>query len=82
MFGHLISRRLMGLPSVSFNGAHYGWTNEGHIVENGSGAPATTVWHLIDPSGFFTSMEVWIGFVVGIALILGAIQLRMRRSEI
>ena len=46
------------------------------------GSAAPSVWHLINPSGFFTSAETWIGVAVGIALIVAAIQLRMRRSEI
>ena len=34
------------------------------------------------PRGFFASPETWIGAAVGVALIVGAIQLRMRRTEI
>ena len=81
--GELISRRLAGLPLVSFKGlgSHYGWTHDGGVVDN-TGSPAPSVWHLINPSGFFTSAETWIGVAIGIALIVAAIQLRMRRSEI
>jgi ABC-2 type transport system permease protein len=79
--GHIIARRLTGLPSVSFNGSKYNWTHEGGVVDN-AGSAAPSVWHLINPSGFFTSAEVWIGAAIGIALIVVAIQLRMRRSEI
>jgi len=79
--GHIIARRLTGLPSVSFNGSKYVWTHEGGVVDN-AGSAAPSVWHLINPSGFFTSAEVWIGAAIGIALIVVAIQLRMRRSEI
>jgi ABC-2 type transport system permease protein len=79
--GHIIARRLTGLPSVSFNGSKYNWTHEGGVVDN-AGSSTPSVWHLINPSGFFTSAEVWIGAAIGIALIVVAIQLRMRRSEI
>jgi ABC-2 type transport system permease protein len=79
--GHIIMRRLAGLPSVSFNGSKYMWTHDGGVVDN-AGSPAPSVWHLINPSGFFTSAETWIGAAVGIALIVAAIQLRTRRSEI
>ena len=82
LFGHMISRRLTALPLVSFNGSKYVWTHEGGVVDNASGAPVVSVWHLINPSGFFTSAETWIGAAVGIVLIVAAIQLRMRRSEI
>jgi ABC-2 type transport system permease protein len=80
MLGHLFTRRMMGLPSVAFNGANKVWTQGSGVVDN-AGVPVT-VWHLIDPSRFFTSAETWIGVAVGAALIVGAIQLRMRRSEI
>jgi ABC-2 type transport system permease protein len=79
--GHLINRRLMGLPSVSFNGAKYLWTQDAGVVDNASGIPGITVWRLINPSGFFTSAETWIGAAVGAVLVLAAIQLRLRRTE-
>jgi len=79
--GQIIARRLTALPSVSFNGSKYNWTHEGGFVDNDA-SPLPSVWHLINPSGFFTSAEVWIGAAIGIALIVVAIQLRMRRSEI
>jgi ABC-2 type transport system permease protein len=79
--GHIIMRRLTGLPSVSFNGSKYNWTHDGGVVDN-AGQAAPSVWHLINPSGFFSSAETWIGVAVGIASIAVAIQLRMRRSEI
>ena len=80
MVGHLITRRLMGLPFVSFNDPKYLWTHEGGLVDNAGSAPS--VWQLINPSGFITSPETWIGVAVGVVLIAAAIQLRMHRSEI
>ena len=74
-------RRLTALPLVSFNGSKFKWTQDGGVVDN-AGSAAPSVWHLINPSGFFSSAETWIGVAVGIALIVAAIQLRMRRSEI
>ena len=82
MVGNLINRRLMGLPSVSFNGAKYLWTQDSGVVDNASGISGITVWRLINPSGFFTSAETWIGAAVGAVLVLAAIQLRLRRTEI
>ena len=82
MSAHLVMRRLTGLPSVSFNGgSKHMWTHDGGVVDN-AGASSMTVWRLINPSGFFTSAETWIGIAVGVVLIVAAIQLRMRRSEI
>jgi ABC-2 type transport system permease protein len=80
VIGHALTRRLMGLPMVAFNGAKHVWTQGSGVVDN-NGLPVR-VWNLINPSGFFTSAETWIGAAVGIVLIVGAIQLRMRRSEI
>jgi ABC-2 type transport system permease protein len=82
MVGQIITRRLTALPKVSFHFSKYMWTNEGGVVDNASGAPVASVWHLINPSGFFTSAETWIGAAIGIVFIVAAIQLRMRRSEI
>jgi ABC-2 type transport system permease protein len=80
MIGHLISRRISAWPWLAFNGANHVWTQGSGVVDN-AGVPIS-VWHLINPSGFFTSTETWIGVAVGVVLIVGAIQLRMRRSEI
>jgi hypothetical protein len=42
----------------------------------------SNLWRFLNPAGFFTSAQTWIGAAVGAALIAGAIQLRMRRAEI
>jgi ABC-2 type transport system permease protein len=83
MVGHIIARRLTALPSVSFKGiaSNYTWTHDGGVVDQ-AGSAAPSVWHLINPSGFFSSAETGTGVAVGIVLIVAAIQLRMRRSEI
>ncbi len=39
------------------------------------------VWRLPDPAGFFSSVEVWIGMLIGAACIAGAVQLRKRRTD-
>jgi ABC-2 type transport system permease protein len=80
VIGRVLAVRLAGLPYVAFNGAKHVWTEGKGVVDN-EGVPVT-VWHLINPSGFFTSAETWIGAAVGIALIVGAIQLRTRRTEV
>ena len=81
MVGHIIMRRLIAWPSVSFNGSNYILPHGDGVVDN-AGSPLPSVWHLINPSGFFSSAETWIGVAVGVVLIGVAIQLRMRRSEI
>jgi ABC-2 type transport system permease protein len=79
--GHLIAGRLMGLPAVAIKDPTHLWTHGGDVVDNAA-ATSITVWQLINPSGFFTNAQTWIGVAVGVVLIVGAIQLRMRRSEI
>jgi ABC-2 type transport system permease protein len=79
--GHIIARRLMGLPSVAIKDPTHLLTHGGDVVDNAA-ASSITVWQLINPSGFFTNAETWIGVAIGVALIAGAIQLRTRRSEI
>jgi ABC-2 type transport system permease protein len=78
--GNVLARRLAGWPWAAFNGAKHVWTEGSGVVDN-NGVPVT-VWHLINPSGFFTSAETWIGAAVGVALIVAAVQLRIRRTEI
>jgi ABC-2 type transport system permease protein len=78
--GHAIARRVMGWPLVSFNDVSHVWTQGSALVDNGAGL--VSVWQFINPSGFFTNAETWIGAAVGAVLIVGAIQLRMHRSEI
>jgi len=80
IIGNVFARRMAGWPWAAFNGANHVWTEGSGVVDN-NGVPVT-VWHLINPSGFFTSAETWIGAAVGIALIVAAIQLRIRRTEI
>jgi ABC-2 type transport system permease protein len=51
----------------------------------GNDAAITTpvnLWRFLNPTGFFSSPETWIGAAVGAALIVGAIQLRTRHTEI
>ena len=78
--GYAITRRLMGLPMVAFNGSSQHWSNEAGAVDS-AGVP-TSVWRLMNVGGFFSSAETWIGVAVGVALIVFAIQMRARRTEI
>jgi ABC-2 type transport system permease protein len=75
---NVLGQRLVGYAAVAYHG------NEQWIKDNMSEAATgpVSVWRFINPAGFFSSLEVWIGLAVGVAMILGTIQLRMRRSEI
>jgi ABC-2 type transport system permease protein len=48
--------------------------------DNITSAPGS-VWGLLNPVGFFSSPATWTGAAVGIALVVCAVQLRMRRTE-
>jgi hypothetical protein len=56
------------------------------VIHRDSGDDAitypTSLWHLLDPVGFFGSAATWIGVAVGVVLVVAAIQLRSRRAEI
>jgi ABC-2 type transport system permease protein len=73
--GSFLGHALQYTPSA----ANWVTTEVGHDAE--ITAPVT-LWHFLNPAGFFSSGETWIGAAVGIALIACAIQLRMRRAEI
>jgi ABC-2 type transport system permease protein len=74
----VLGGRLAGYPAAAYHG------NEQWIHDNLSDTAATavSVWRFINPAGFFSNVEVWLGLAVGIAMIVGAIQLRLHRSEI
>jgi ABC-2 type transport system permease protein len=83
---HAIARQLwerfVGVAGLAFNGnpGDASWvvtTLDNKIIRT----PAS-IWSFLNISGFFSSLETWIGVAVGTALIVGAIQLRMRRTEI
>ena len=67
---NLLSERFGGYGRAAYDGA-FNPTNS-----------AANIGSLIDLRGFLTNPAVWIGAVAGILLIVGAIQLRMRRGEI
>lgn len=52
------------------------------VVDNDVITTPTNLWSFLNASGFLSSPETWIGIAVGAALIVCAIQLRMRRTEI
>jgi ABC-2 type transport system permease protein len=75
---NVLRDRLAGYPAVAYHGNEQ-WVNDN--ISDAATAPVS-VWRFVNPSGFISSLDVWIGLAVGIALIVGTIQLRMRRSEI
>jgi ABC-2 type transport system permease protein len=74
--------RLLGYLPRAFHttpdGTHWATTGFGddHIT-----AP-NSLWVLLNPGSFLSSPQTWIGAAVGIVFIVGAVQLRLRRTEI
>jgi ABC-2 type transport system permease protein len=79
VIGRQLADRLFGFPARAF---HY---SEGALMSTAIGndtiVTPRSIWVLLDPGAFFASPATWIGAVIGIALIYGAIQLRYRRTE-
>jgi len=78
--GRVIAKRLTGLPAIALNpsgGKSWNVDDATHTLNLPS-----SVFHFINPSGFFTNPQTWIGLAIGVGLIIAAIQLRLRRSEI
>src|SRR3984885_6038064 len=76
-----LAERLFGFPRLAFHPSASGssWANGAdHDI---AGAP-DRIWNFLNIGGFLSSPETWIGVAVGAALIIGAIQLRTRRTEI
>jgi ABC-2 type transport system permease protein len=83
---HVIARqlgkRLAGYPALAFHDdpGCCSWVTT--VVDNDTMRTPTSIWGFFDAGGFFSSPETWIGAAVGVALIVCAIQLRTRRTEI
>ena len=77
-----IGERLMGYPAQAFryDPGCCGWVTT--IVDNDTITTPTSIWGFFNVGGFISSTETWIGVAVGAALVVCAIQLRTRRTEI
>ncbi len=79
---HVIRERLIGLPAASFRpSSARSWAVTGTGDSSTLHLP-NSVWNFIDATGFFSNPQTWIGALVGIGLIVAAIQMRTRRTEI
>jgi ABC-2 type transport system permease protein len=78
----LLGSRMLGAGALAFRNAEgcCSWVTT--VVDDKSIRTPASIWGFLNPGGFLSSPETWIGAAVGAALIVCAIQLRMRRSEI
>jgi hypothetical protein len=81
--GHLAAR--LGFGAYASHAFQY-TAGAGNWVTTEIGHDSITtpvsVLHFLNAGGFFSSAGTWIGVAAGVALIVCAIQLRMRRTEI
>ncbi|MEA3195979.1 MAG: type transport system permease protein [Gammaproteobacteria bacterium] len=77
-----IWERLAGYPLVAFHDdpGCCSWVTT--VVGNDTIRTPTSIWGFLNVGGFSSSAETWIGAAVGAALVISAIQLRTRRTEI
>ncbi len=76
----MLGRHLLGYAAAAFRGDGNSLWLEGAAD---SAAPSPSgVWHLMNVAAFLANPHTWIAVAVGAALILGAIQLRLRRTEV
>lgn len=82
IIGGQISERLFGYGLEAFkatpDGADWGTT----VFGDDRITSPSSVWVWLNPGHFLSSPQTWIGVAVGTVLIVGAIQLRLRRTEI
>jgi len=77
-----IEERLVGYAAQAFRDDTGGRSWETTIVDKDVIRTPISIWHFFNADGFFSSSETWIGAAVGVVLIVCAIQLRTRRTEI
>ena len=78
--GTVLGDRALGYLPHTLRENHSAWVTT--VVEGGTITTPASIWQLLDPLRFLSSPATWIGILVGIVLIIAAIQLRLRRTEI
>ena len=81
VIAHQLNVRLFGFVNAAFNANLASWVSANVADKDAIRTPAD-IWSFLDFAGFFSSMATWAGAAAGVVLIIGSIQLRMRRTEI
>jgi ABC-2 type transport system permease protein len=77
-----LTTRLLGFVPLAF---HSDPNSEWWVttaVDHGTLRTPAGIWSILNFAGFFSSLQTWIGAAVGVLLVIAAIQLRLRRTEI
>jgi ABC-2 type transport system permease protein len=79
--GTALGDRALGYIHRAFHDMsdHTPWART--VIDNDTVTTPGSVWSLLNPLGFLSSPATWIGVIVGMAFIAGAIQFRLRRTE-
>jgi ABC-2 type transport system permease protein len=72
--------RMVGLVGA-FN-IHPGGSWAATTLDHDTIRTPDSLWSLLDPAGFLSSAQTWMGLGAGVALLFCAVQLRARRTEI
>ena len=77
-----LGRRLAGAARLTFRDPEgcCSWVTT--VVDKDTIRMPVSIWGFLNPGGFLSSPETWVGVAVGVALLAVAVQLRMRRTEI
>ena len=80
VFGSALVDRALGYPAHAFRDSdHNSWMSA--VVGGDTWTMPGDIWHLLNPLYFLSSPATWLGAVVGAALVVGAVQMRLRRTE-
>jgi len=79
--GSLLQHRAFDYPSAIFHDTSERGLWPPTLSGGASAATPGSVWHMLAPLDFLSSAPTWIGVGVGVAFIVAAIQLRLRRPE-
>jgi hypothetical protein len=75
-----LGRLVLPVGAFNANPGSSAWVTT--VVDHDTIRTPSSIWSFLNLGGFLSSPETWIGAAIGVALVLCAIQLRMRRSEI
>jgi ABC-2 type transport system permease protein len=77
-----LGERLVGIVRLMFRDPEGCCSWATTVVDNDTIRTPVSIWGFLNPGGFLSSPDTWIGAAAGVALVAVAIQLRMRRTEI